>query len=181
MDEKWISVIWLFSAVCGVSPYVPHRYHFVNQSTTWTEAQSYCRQTYTDLATINNMYEMKKVNDTLKGKGRDYVWIGLDHGDTGKWGWSLGDGNFDTVGDSYQNWSIGEPNNPGGKEFCVAMYNQNGTWLDVECGDKYRFVCLDGKNNYYRYRLMKGMISLFSESGIIGSYGVLCDLMCFRF
>ncbi|XP_072514075.1 putative C-type lectin domain family 20 member A [Salminus brasiliensis] len=69
MDQKWISVLlFLFSAVCGVSPYVPHRYHFVNESKTWTEAQSYCRRTYTDLATINNMEQMKKLNDTLKDK-----------------------------------------------------------------------------------------------------------------
>ncbi|XP_049328990.1 C-type mannose receptor 2-like [Astyanax mexicanus] len=145
MDQKWISMIVLFSAVCGVSPYVPHRYHFVNQSKTWTEAQSYCRETYTDLATINNMDEMKKLNDTLKGKGRDYVWIGLGRGDTGKWGWSLPDGNFYTVGDTDQNWRSGEPNNHGGIEFCVGMYKQDGKWFDDNCESKHTFVCFDGK------------------------------------
>uniref|UniRef100_A0A8B9J824 C-type lectin domain-containing protein n=1 Tax=Astyanax mexicanus TaxID=7994 RepID=A0A8B9J824_ASTMX len=130
----------IFTAVCGVSPYVPHRYHFVNQSKTWTEAQSYCRQTYTDLATINNMDEMKKLNETLKNKDGNYVWIGLNRGNTGKWGWSLGSGNLENVGDSYRNWDSIEPNNAGGKEFCVAMYNTSGNWLDVECGDKNPFV-----------------------------------------
>uniref|UniRef100_A0A3B1JS76 C-type lectin domain-containing protein n=1 Tax=Astyanax mexicanus TaxID=7994 RepID=A0A3B1JS76_ASTMX len=108
-----------FTAVCGVSPYVPHRYHFVDQSKTWTDAQSYCRQTYTDLATINNMDEMKKLNDTLKDKTDNYVWIGLNRGNRGGL------------------WE----NQITGNEFCVAMYNTNRQWLDVECGDKNPF-CL---------------------------------------
>uniref|UniRef100_A0A3B1KGF6 C-type lectin domain-containing protein n=1 Tax=Astyanax mexicanus TaxID=7994 RepID=A0A3B1KGF6_ASTMX len=127
------------NSVCGVSPYVPHRYHFVNKN--WTEAQSYCRQTYTDLATINNMNEMKKLKNTLKNKDGNYVWIGLNRGNTGKWGWSLGGGNLKNVGVSYRNWSSGEPNNArAGNEFCVAMFNTNGKWLDVQCGDYCPFV-----------------------------------------
>ncbi|XP_049328992.1 macrophage mannose receptor 1-like [Astyanax mexicanus] len=152
MDQKLILVFLLFSAVCGVSPYVPHRYHFVNQSKTWTEAQSYCRQNYTDLATINNMDEMKKLNETLKDKTVHAVWIGLNRGNTGKWGWSLGGGRFESVEYSYRNWSSGEPNNALGNESCVAMKKKNGMWLDVPCEDNYRFVCLDEKRtNTERY------------------------------
>uniref|UniRef100_A0A3B1KAP8 C-type lectin domain-containing protein n=1 Tax=Astyanax mexicanus TaxID=7994 RepID=A0A3B1KAP8_ASTMX len=86
----------IFTAVCGVSPYVPHRYHFVNQKKNWTEAQSYCRKTYTDLATINNMDEMKKLNDTLKNlrKLAIYPHIGLKRRGTGRWQWSLADESF---------------------------------------------------------------------------------------
>uniref|UniRef100_A0A3B1JA04 C-type lectin domain-containing protein n=1 Tax=Astyanax mexicanus TaxID=7994 RepID=A0A3B1JA04_ASTMX len=148
MDQKWILVFWLFSAVCGVSPYVPHRYHFVDQSKTWTEAQSYCRQNYTDLATINNMDEMKKLNETLMDKNVGALWIGLNTGTTGKWGWSLGGGRFQSVGDSYRNWSSGEPNNPDGKEFCVGMFKQSGKWLDDNCEKICPFVCFDGKIFY---------------------------------
>ncbi|XP_049328991.1 C-type mannose receptor 2-like [Astyanax mexicanus] len=143
MDQKLILVFLLFSAVCGVSPYVPHRYHFVNENKTWTEAQNYCRQTYTDLATINNMDEMKKLNETLKGKGGDFVWIGLNRGDTGKWRWSQPDGNFYTVGDKDQNWRRGEPNNLGGNEFCAAMNEQDGKWFDENCESKHTFICFN--------------------------------------
>uniref|UniRef100_A0A3B1JNN3 C-type lectin domain-containing protein n=1 Tax=Astyanax mexicanus TaxID=7994 RepID=A0A3B1JNN3_ASTMX len=159
MDQKLILVFLLFSAVCGVSPYVPHRYHFVNENKTWTEAQNYCRQNYTDLATINNMDEMKKLNETLKGKGGEFVWIGLNRGDTGKWRWSLPDGNFYTVGDKDQNWRNGEPNNLGGKEFCAAMYEQDGKWFDENCEKKHTSVCFNGKNFYCRNRSMKKMIT----------------------
>ncbi|XP_049326015.1 C-type mannose receptor 2-like [Astyanax mexicanus] len=152
MDQKWILVFLLFSAVSGVSPYVPHRYHFVDQSKTWTDAQSYCRQNYTDLATINNMDEMKKLNKTLKGKGGEFAWIGLDRGDKGKWRWSLPDGNFYTVEDTDQNWNNKEPNNPGEKKFCVSMYKQDGKWFDDNCKSEHTFVCFDeNKPNTERY------------------------------
>ncbi|XP_066513083.1 snaclec A8-like [Hoplias malabaricus] len=91
MDLKWVSIIFQLSAVCGVSAYTSYRYVFVNEAKTWTEAQSYCRQNYTDLATINNMEEMKNLNTTLKDKTTSSVWIGLNRGNTGRWLWSLAD------------------------------------------------------------------------------------------
>ncbi|XP_022530092.2 C-type lectin BiL-like [Astyanax mexicanus] len=140
MDQKWISIIYFLSVV-SVSAYVPHRYHFVNQSKNWTEAQNYCRQTYTDLATINNMDEMKKLNETLKDVVKSSAWIGLKRGDTGRWQWSLG--GFYSVKDS--NWNKGEPNNDGRNEFCVAMKKYWGKWLDESCGRQFPFVCFDDK------------------------------------
>ncbi|XP_036420725.1 macrophage mannose receptor 1-like isoform X3 [Colossoma macropomum] len=149
MDQTWISIILLLSAVCGVSAYVPHQYIFVNENKTWTEAQSYCRQNYADLATINNMEEMKKLNSTLN-KLKDAlnisVWIGLVRGDAGKWLWSLADGNFHRDGDTYRNWRSGEPDNGVNRdEYCVAMLKDNGTWFDVQCKKLYTFVCYNEK------------------------------------
>ncbi|KAL6481093.1 hypothetical protein MHYP_G00091730 [Metynnis hypsauchen] len=155
MDLKSMAVVLLFSAVCGVSAYVPHRYHFVNESKNWTEAQSYCRQTYTDLASINNMEEMKDLSATLKEKAGSYVWIGLEKGNTGKWLWSLAEGHVYSEGDAYRNWSPGEPNNIGGKEFCVVMKQSDGTWLDDNCNTQRTFMCYDEKKtNTERYRFI---------------------------
>ncbi|KAI4877371.1 hypothetical protein NFI96_033854, partial [Prochilodus magdalenae] len=135
------------AAVCGVSALVPYRYHFVSESKTWTEAQNYCRQTYTDLATINTIEEMKNLNATLKGKLSSSVWIGLVRGDTGKWQWSLADGDLYSEGHTYRNWSTGEPNNAGGNENCVLMNRSSGTWIDARCDDINAHMCYDGKNN----------------------------------
>ncbi|KAL6481080.1 hypothetical protein MHYP_G00091600 [Metynnis hypsauchen] len=131
-----------FTAVGGVSAYVPHRYLFVNESKNWTEAQSYCRQTYTDLATISNMEEMKKLNATLnnnlKDKPSSSIWIGLDRGVTGIWQWSLAG----CEGNQYRNWSPGEPNNYMGLgEYCVGMYRSDGTWNDEICTKPKPFIC----------------------------------------
>ncbi|XP_017540901.1 macrophage mannose receptor 1-like [Pygocentrus nattereri] len=149
MDQKWISIILLFSAVCGVSAYVHRQYVFVNESKTWTEAQSYCRQTYTDLATISNMEEMKTLNSTLnklKDAPNSSVWIGLDRGVAGKWLWSLADGNVYRDGDTYRNWRSGEPNNRGNMgEYCVGMFKDGGDWFDEQCKVLNSFVCYNEK------------------------------------
>ncbi|KAI4895819.1 hypothetical protein NFI96_029652, partial [Prochilodus magdalenae] len=164
MDLKWISVILLFSgqcehvlfgfltAVCGVSAYVPHRYIFVNESKTWFEAQSYCRQTYTDLVTINTTEEMKNLNALLKDKVTSLFWIGLIRGSTGKWLWSLANGSSYSELASYRNWRSGEPNNLEQNEYCVGMFIKDGTWFDVSCFYPYWFVCYDdNKANAERY------------------------------
>ncbi|XP_036420694.1 macrophage mannose receptor 1-like isoform X2 [Colossoma macropomum] len=144
MDQKWISVFFLLSAIYGLSAYVPHRYHFVNESKTWTEAQSYCRQTYTDLATINNMEEMKKLNDTVQDKSVR-VWIGLEKV---TWQWSLQDATVYRERQSYSNWTAGEPNSNAKKEMCVQL-NGDGSWNDDDCSRLFPFVCFEGEISSY--------------------------------
>uniref|UniRef100_A0A3P8TTA5 C-type lectin domain-containing protein n=1 Tax=Amphiprion percula TaxID=161767 RepID=A0A3P8TTA5_AMPPE len=57
---------------------------FVNESKTWTDAQSYCRQRYTDLASVRNQAE----NDQIRTLTQDQqCWIGLYRG---QWKWSDG-------------------------------------------------------------------------------------------
>ncbi|XP_036420699.1 macrophage mannose receptor 1-like isoform X2 [Colossoma macropomum] len=144
MDQKWISVFFLLSAIYGLSAYVPHRYHFVNENKTWIEAQSYCRQTYTDLATINNMDKMKKVTEIVKDKSAK-VWIGLEKV---TWQWSLQDGTVYREGQSYSNWNTGEPNSNAGEEMCVHIYGV-GSWNDEYCSCLLPFVCFEEKGSAY--------------------------------
>ncbi|CAB1421319.1 unnamed protein product [Pleuronectes platessa] len=64
MEGIFIGVLCL-SGFLTFSTCLLHQYHFVSDAMTWTEAQSYCREKYTDLATIENTEEMKKCNDTV--------------------------------------------------------------------------------------------------------------------
>ncbi|XP_030635247.1 C-type mannose receptor 2-like [Chanos chanos] len=63
----------------GGGPSLPiwNEYHFVNKLKTWTEAQTYCRDHYTDLATIENQEDTDELIKTVKGDV-ERVWIGLE-------------------------------------------------------------------------------------------------------
>uniref|UniRef100_A0A7N6A4N0 C-type lectin domain-containing protein n=1 Tax=Anabas testudineus TaxID=64144 RepID=A0A7N6A4N0_ANATE len=55
-----------------------HQYHYVPDLKTWTEAQSYCTQTYTNLATVESTEEMNQLINTVSSAGyNSEVWIGL--------------------------------------------------------------------------------------------------------
>ncbi|CAB1460145.1 unnamed protein product [Pleuronectes platessa] len=64
MEGIFIGVLCL-SGCLTISTCLRHQYHFVSDAKTWSEAQNYCRARYTDLATIENTEEMKKLNDSV--------------------------------------------------------------------------------------------------------------------
>ncbi|XP_053272718.1 macrophage mannose receptor 1-like [Pleuronectes platessa] len=138
MEGIFIGVLCL-SGCLTFSTCLLHQYHFMSNAKTWTEAQSYCREKYTDLATIENTEEMKKLKDTVSAAGHSSeVWIGLySHID---WKWSDG---FNQSGAEYRNWGNGEPNNNLANELCVAE-KQDVTWHDYGCHSKTAFVCYNG-------------------------------------
>uniref|UniRef100_A0A9J7Z8N3 C-type lectin domain-containing protein n=1 Tax=Cyprinus carpio carpio TaxID=630221 RepID=A0A9J7Z8N3_CYPCA len=122
-----------FTALCSVSECVQRQYHFINEMKTWTEAQRYCREKYTDLATADNMNDM---NELMKSVNVQLVWIGLD-----SWQWS------DQSDSSFRYWMSGEPNNAGGDENCTAVkQNAQGQWIDITCTNyQFPFVCHEGE------------------------------------
>ncbi|KAL0994946.1 hypothetical protein UPYG_G00129730 [Umbra pygmaea] len=142
-----------YSEICKVSPNITHQYHLVNQQMTWSEAQSYCRETYTDLATVSDSEEYDSltclINSTLGYSGQ--AWIGLKLTLT----WSLED-NVQYAGNEAEGIINGWP---GGypwysfrdiyitrQMYCVFI-DQNGLWELSSCDSNYYFVCYDGSQN----------------------------------
>ncbi|KAL0163003.1 hypothetical protein M9458_042399, partial [Cirrhinus mrigala] len=90
-------------------------YVFVNESKTWAEAQRYCREKYTDLATIENEQQTVQLMNTVNDASIDLAWIGL-YDDLESWKWTLGDSDFFSVGEkNFRNWYNQGPGNYGGQ------------------------------------------------------------------
>ncbi|XP_031440811.1 lymphocyte antigen 75-like [Clupea harengus] len=121
---------------------VPRHFIFVNKTKSWTEAQSYCRETYTDLATITNMEDMRMVRESGEGDNK-HVWIGLYQTANPSWKWSLAEEGFYGPGEAdFTDWKPNEPNNLD-TEKCTVLTTE-GQWNNVDCKTKRPFVCYKG-------------------------------------
>ncbi|XP_038587251.1 macrophage mannose receptor 1-like isoform X1 [Micropterus salmoides] len=129
------------------------QFYFEATPLNWTEAQSFCRRVYTDLATIRSHDEVFAVLSTTPSY-RGKAWIGL-YDDN--WRWSLNDSSFYGEGDTgFRNWAPGHPYLAIGQN-CVLLqnfrylyfyyYGYSGTWVDVNCNDLFYSVCYNGLVN----------------------------------
>ncbi|XP_014186699.2 putative C-type lectin domain family 20 member A, partial [Haplochromis burtoni] len=114
---------------------------------TWTEAQSYCREHFTDLVTIYN----SNINQLLFSKGpktKTWAWIGL-YDDRYSWKWSM-EGKLFYVGskNEFLIWANSQPDCVYAKEYCVALQGQT-QMNDRPCGASYPFLCYNAKNKSY--------------------------------
>ncbi|KAK6466250.1 hypothetical protein HHUSO_G36581 [Huso huso] len=120
--------IYLFSGICEVAASHFRKYHFVKDEKSWFDAQSYCRENHTDLATIESQEETEKVLNISAGLIN--AWIGLYY-DKENWQWSNGDNV------SYYNWKSSLS--------CISV-DSNGEWVDSDChSNRYSFICYNGK------------------------------------
>uniref|UniRef100_A0A3B3UXX1 C-type lectin domain-containing protein n=1 Tax=Poecilia latipinna TaxID=48699 RepID=A0A3B3UXX1_9TELE len=123
-----------------------YEFHYINENKTWTEAQQYCREKHTDLVTVTNMTDMKRLINISAGKMKE-AWIGLydeTHGNR-TWYWSLPGVEFD---ESETNWKTGEPNDGVGSKViyqnCVIV-DKNLKWIDTDCQSSNHFLCYNDK------------------------------------
>ncbi|XP_028990491.1 macrophage mannose receptor 1-like [Betta splendens] len=135
---QWTLFLVVLMGQCLFSTCLLYQYHFIKEQKTWDEAQKYCRETYTDLATVSDMTDMKRLCSSTGNQ--DEAWIGL-HSYPGKnnrmWYWSVPGLKFV---DSQTRWGSGEPNDfMGILENCVVLYPQ--LWNDSPCSTKYTSVC----------------------------------------
>uniref|UniRef100_A0A8C9XE91 C-type lectin domain-containing protein n=1 Tax=Sander lucioperca TaxID=283035 RepID=A0A8C9XE91_SANLU len=108
-------------------------YHFIRYEKTWEEAQKYCRKNHTDLATVSNQTDMKRLRSSTTAKPPYKAWIGLQENTPNiVWRWSLPGVNF-----SFRSWDKDEP-----KKTC-AMTTSDGKWSSDDCNNKKPFFCYD--------------------------------------
>lgn len=108
---------------------------FVNALLSWSDAQSYCREYHSDLASVRNQAENQKM--TALVPANQIVWFGLYRD---AWIWS--DGSNST----FRNWNQNEPS--GSTENCAAAYFVNDGWEDWSCDIQRAFICYSGKTHF---------------------------------
>lgn len=138
-------------------PTVP-QYHLIDRALTWPEARSFCMLKYTDLATVNNMFDKNRLVNVV-GNRVAFAWIGLYNSGHKRWMWSDGDGRA-----FFTRWKEGEPNNLYGDERCGEM-SETGEWNDKLCGDEKAFVCYQRE-----YGTQRDNVNVLSSTWIYSSY-----------
>ncbi|XP_062372022.1 C-type mannose receptor 2-like [Sardina pilchardus] len=150
---EWRLALLLFSGFVMECVSIPHDFIFVNMSKNWTEAQRYCREHYTDLATTENMEDMQMMMNTTEGYEGE-AWIGLHQTAVSSWKWSLADeGSYGPGDANFTHWQQGQPNGGDGEE-CAEWVCGDG-WNDKDCTATLPFVCYDeARNGSERYVLI---------------------------
>uniref|UniRef100_A0A667WKW6 C-type lectin domain-containing protein n=1 Tax=Myripristis murdjan TaxID=586833 RepID=A0A667WKW6_9TELE len=116
--------------MCALPSCCPRRYHFVAEKKSWAEAQSSCRQTYTDLATVASEGDEAELTDALGEHHGSQVWIG-QYDDISSWRWSLQSESYYSEGETeFRMWASTEPHSIY-TENC-AFTNWVGTWGDID-------------------------------------------------
>ncbi|KAK9524926.1 hypothetical protein VZT92_017283 [Zoarces viviparus] len=108
-----------------------NKFHLIDEKKTWLEAQSYCREHYTDLVSVPTQLNHEELKKIESDHSRD-VWIGLFR-DT--WRWSDGS-SF-----SFRSWDPEKFNDESNKR--CAMTVSNGKWSSDECSHTKPFFCYD--------------------------------------
>ncbi|KAF3860981.1 hypothetical protein F7725_001236 [Dissostichus mawsoni] len=140
--EKVLLIIIALSGkrLSAVSSHAERQYHFVYEAKNMSEAQRYCREKHTDLATVDSMEVVKFLNN-MAGQYNQSAWIGL-YDDRDSWKWSMSDPSFYEPGKiEFRQWGSGEPG-AWHHEQCTFV-NSGGTWGDQDCNNRLRVICFD--------------------------------------
>uniref|UniRef100_A0A3B4A4G1 C-type lectin domain-containing protein n=1 Tax=Periophthalmus magnuspinnatus TaxID=409849 RepID=A0A3B4A4G1_9GOBI len=121
-------------------------YRLIEDQLSWTEAQSYCRAQYLDLATVDDQEQLNLlINVTQRNPPLGHVWTGL-YDDMDSWRWSLQkEGYYDGGLDQFRLWDVGQPDNRRNEFTCGVMLT-NGKWKTGPWTSERPFVCYSGKN-----------------------------------
>ncbi|MGH0170176.1 UNVERIFIED_CONTAM: hypothetical protein FKN15_058552 [Acipenser sinensis] len=139
MGERELLILLLAGLCVPASNQI--RKVYVETVKSWSEAQSYCRERYTDLATVRSQEEVEQLLNITGDSLSDTAWIGLYRDDTQNWQWSNSD---DVI---YSNWKA--------ELFCASV-KSSGEWEDRVCNEEKAFMCYNETSNITeRYTLIE--------------------------
>ncbi|XP_077083596.1 C-type lectin LmsL-like [Siphateles boraxobius] len=130
-------------------------FYIIPERMSWSEAQTYCRQKHTDLATLDDQADIAELKTFPKFK--ENMWIGLyQQTGTSPWIWS------DQSKSVFRLWASKQPNNYGGIQFCVYI-SPDGSWNDWDCLEKMPFICYDMKRQIVRFEVKSSQILILND------------------
>ncbi|KAA8582633.1 hypothetical protein FQN60_006304, partial [Etheostoma spectabile] len=143
-----------------------YKYHFIEKRMTWSDARKYCREAYTDLATVSNMSDTKRLRNSARNQNE--AWIGLVNlpGANWKWHWSLPGVEFNET-EAKEKWED-ETQNEHSDENC-GFIRKDLKWGQRPCKNIGPFICYDDwqdAQNYCRDKhtdLVSGLNQLEDE------------------
>lgn len=117
------------------------RYVLLKTFMTWSEAQKYCREHHTDLASVRNDEENCIISAVV---GSDAAWIGLQR----TMSWS------DTSRSSFVSWGTSMDGfTMYHQQSCVAIwYKDSGGWAMMHCDQALPFICYKGEFHHTPYQ-----------------------------
>ncbi|XP_066580512.1 C-type mannose receptor 2 [Amia ocellicauda] len=125
MEGKgWL--VLLLTVLCPLGSCHFRQFYFINKTLNWTEAQMYCRDNYTDLASIDNAQELDQLLNVTHSPGTETAWIGLRRDCRENWQWSDGEEL------RFTHWKSHLP--------CAAL-NTEGSWENRSCQETNYFIC----------------------------------------
>lgn len=124
MDRNFILLLLVISTAVGKYVYIPDKL-------LWPNAQTYCQKNYTDLAPVQNSYDINFLR-RIDGSDTKMIWIGM-YQVFPNWFWSGGLQVLKFF------WEDGEPNDIAGLENYGAF--RNFTWYDAPDISTLSFFC----------------------------------------
>ncbi|XP_027893767.1 C-type mannose receptor 2-like [Xiphophorus couchianus] len=128
-----------------------YQFHYINENKNWTEAQQYCREKHTDLATVTNMEGLTRLLSKSPGTMAE-AWIGL-YGQTNgirKWYWSLPGVEFNV---NITEWDNAEPDDHD-TENCGFIL-ESLKWGDISCNREKYFLCYNERKTSDKFHLIE--------------------------
>ncbi|KAJ4945296.1 hypothetical protein JOQ06_013823 [Pogonophryne albipinna] len=140
---QWSLFVLILMGQCSFFTCHLYEYHFIREEKSWDEAQRYCREKYTDLATVSDMRDVGRLTNPPQTTD---AWIGLrsiNERDIKEWHWSLpGEKYYPTECDPgcEPEWGPNQPSNGGvNPENCVVITRSK--WNDAHCSQSFKFIC----------------------------------------
>ncbi|XP_062410769.1 macrophage mannose receptor 1-like [Sardina pilchardus] len=157
----------LVSGLGSLSSSVPRQFHVVKEQKSWTEAQQYCREEFTDLATIDDMTENKKVKSMMQEAGAGNAWIGLKKRNNPEWQWSLADRDFYGENEAeFRNWGSRQPNGGRDSTHPYVLVTEGKNWADAQRYCREKHTDLASVRNRAENDQIKGVIPDSTSSAV---------------